>query len=279
MNRSQDTNPVYDCDTLLELIPEYAFGLTEPEQTRMIEGGLQRCPEAAARLEEFRLIQSEMRADVPQVEPPPELGARLMVAISIPVETATVPAPAAAFAPVTAPAAATTTTRRRVVRFAWVAAVAAIIALVITNLYWFMRVNDLTERQNDLIAAMSGQENAFVLTSTDSLHWVRLANPEAQNDASAFMMWDGDSETGLLYARNFPALEPGHIYHLWLRRSGEERVFAGVFSVDENGDGALLFSSPEPIVDFNWAGITSESPDESPANPPAPVVGGQLRPA
>lgn len=271
MNRSQDTNPVYDCDTLLELIPEYAFGLTEPEQTRLIEAGLQRCPEAAARLEEFRLIQSEMRVDVPQVEPPPELGARLMAAISTPA-----PTPAAAFTPVTAPAAAT---RRRVVRFAWVSAAVAIVALVITNIYWFMRVNDLTERQNDLIAAMSGQENAFVLTSTDSLHWVRLANPEAQNDASAFMMWDGNSETGLLYARNFPELEPGYIYHLWLRRSGEERVFAGVFSVDENGDGALLFNSPEPIVDFNWAGITSESPDESPANPPAPVVGGQLRPA
>jgi hypothetical protein len=242
----------------------------------VIETGLQRCPEAAARLEEYRALQAELRGSVAQIEPPPELGARLMAAISTPVPAA---APIASAAPVSVPVAATSPTRRRVVRFAWVAAAAAIIALVITNLYWFMRVNELTERQNDLIAAMSGQENAFVLTSTDSLHWVRLANQEAQNDASAFMMWDGDSETGLLYARSFPALEPGHIYHLWLRRSGEERVFAGVFSVDENGDGALLFNSPEPIVDFNWAGITSESPDESPAEPPAPVVGGQLRPA
>ncbi len=269
MNPSKHTAPVIDCQTLLDLIPEYAFGVTEPEQTRLVEAGLPHCPEARARLEEYRHLQDEMRVSVPQVEPPPQLGERLMAAIStpIPFAAASAPAPAAQAVPA-----------RRWVRAAWVAAAAAVVALVVTNLYWLARINDLSQSQDLLRALVSGQENAFVLTSTDSLHWVRLANSREENNAAAFMMWNQDSKTGLLYARGFPALEPNHIYHLWLRRSGEDRVFAGVFSVDENGDGALLFSSPEPIEDFNWAGVTSEAPDETPAEPPAPVVGGQLHP-
>jgi hypothetical protein len=166
--------------------------------------------------------------------------------------------------------------RRILVRIAWAAAAAAVLALVATNLYWLNRVAELTQSHDMLAALVGSQQDAFVLTSTDNLHWVRLADPEDENSASAFMMWNNESKTGLLYARSFPELEPDHIYHLWLRKSGQDRVFAGVFSVDAEGNGALLFNSPEPIEDFAWAGVTAESPNDAPADPPAPVVGGRL---
>ena len=38
------------CDAIRELIPEYAFGLTDPEQTRFVEANLQLCTDAAADL-------------------------------------------------------------------------------------------------------------------------------------------------------------------------------------------------------------------------------------
>lgn len=275
MNAKQEANLAMDCEALLELIPEYAFGVTEPEQTRQIEASLAHCPEAAARLAEYRALQDELRENVPQVEPPPALGTRLMATIAEPIPF---PAPAAGAAPVMAemPPQAP---QARPFRLAWVAAAAALVALVLTNVYWFSRVNDLTESQTQLMALVNAQNSssAFVLTNTDSLHWVRL--PDAQEgDASAFMMWNAESKNGLLYARGFPELEPGHTYHLWLTRPNE-RVFAGIFTVDDDGNGALLFNSPEPIDQFTWAGITAESPDAPDTDTPSEaIVRGELNP-
>src|SRR5215207_7372118 len=96
MRPNQETDLAIDCEALLELIPEYAFGVTEAEQSRLVEASLPHCPEATALLEDYRHLQDELRAGVPQLEPSPELGTRLMAAVAEPIPfTAHPPAPAA----------------------------------------------------------------------------------------------------------------------------------------------------------------------------------------
>lgn len=273
MNANQQPSPAYDCEALIDLIPDYAFGLTDPEQTQIVEANLSRCPGAAARLQEYQLLQEEMRATVPQIEPPAQLGARLMAAIAEPA-TKSVPAVPVVSAP--AAMSAVPAKPRRTIRVAWAVAAAAAIALVATNVYWLSRVADLTQSTNLLNTIISAQNNSpFVLTSTDALHWVRLANPE-DSDTSAFMMWNSESTTGLLYAHAFPDLQAGYKYHVWLTRPNE-RVFMGILQVDTDGNGALLFNSPEPINDFSWAWVTAETGDGTPDAPA--VVKGELTPA
>jgi anti-sigma-K factor RskA len=272
MNPNQHTDPVYDCDALLDLIPEYAFGLTDPEQTRIVEVNLQRCPGAAERLQEYQHLQEEMRASVPQIEPQPQVGARLMAALAA---SAATDAPGSA----TAPAAVSTAPPRprRVSRVAWLVAAAAVIALVATNVFWLTRLAELTQ-SSDLLAALgNAQSNPFVLTETDSLHWVRLADAQQEDgETTAFMMWNNDSKTGLLYAHAFPELEPGYKYHLWLTRPNK-RVFMGILQVNAEGNGALLFNSPEPIDAFSWAWVTAETGNGVPDAPT--IVSGELDPA
>lgn len=271
MNPNRHSDPAYDCDALIELIPEYAFGLTDPEQTQLVEANLERCPGASARLQEYQQLQEEMRATVPQIDPPAALSARLMAAIATPATGK--PAPV-----VTTPALVTAAPARsrRLLRSAWLVAAAAGIALVITNLYWLTRIADLTQSNNLLTALVNAQNSSpFVLTSTDALHWVRLADTQ-DSDTSAFMMWNSESKTGLLYAHAFPDLQPGYKYHLWLTRPNE-RVFMGILQVDTDGNGALLFNSPEPINDFSWAWVTAETGDGI-SDAPA-VVKGELNPA
>ncbi|HVU10259.1 MAG TPA: anti-sigma factor [Phototrophicaceae bacterium] len=290
MNPNQRTDFVPDCDSLVELVPEYAFGLTTPEETRMIEANLQRCPEAVARLSEYQHLQDEMREAVPQIEPPAQLGTNLMAAVAAPSASAMTVRPAPVLKHVPAPAPATTPQikpRRLALRIAWAVAAAAVIALVATNLYWLSRVSTLTQSNNVLTALQSFQSfqngTAFVLTSTDSLHWVRLAAPDQGNQtatptidtattaAAAFMMWNNQSQTGLLYARNFPALKPGQTYHLWLTQN-HQPLFVGVFTVDDKGDGALLFKCPEAINDFDWAWVTAQTPQQSTGKPVGDAV-------
>jgi anti-sigma-K factor RskA len=240
------------CDAIRELIPEYAFGLTDAEQTRFVEANIASCVEAAAELADFQRMQAEMRADVAQLEPPTSLESKLMAAIANPT-----PQPVAA--PMPQP--------RRKISVAWLVAAAAILVLLLTNGYWLLRVNDLNQQQTVIT---SNDHPAFVLTSTSGLRWVRLPPAEEKADTSAFMMWNAESKIGLLYAHGFPKLTVGKTYQLWLTR-GETRIGVGTFVVDENGQGALLFSSQEPIDEFTWARITDE-PENGSEQPTGPIV-------
>ncbi len=246
----------HDCDVILELIPDYAFGLTDATETSQVEAQLEHCPEAAAQLADFRRLQGELRAGVPQLELPPLLGERIM---------------SAAFT-----SARTVKRRRQPFRLAWLAAAIAVIAFVVTNIYWLVRVDDLQRRQSDLASHMVGRpDNAFVLASVSDLRWVRLPPSQQNGTASAFLMWNGESEIGVLYVRGFPKLAVGRTYQLWLTR-GEEHVSAGTLRVGDAGQGALLFHINEPIDKYTWARITTEPENGSPAPTGTPVVVGKL---
>lgn len=265
MSAEQTIGSADRCDAIRDLIPDYAFGLTDAEQTRLVEAHLPLCAEAAAQLAEFRQLQDAMRAEVAQIEPPPALEAKLMAAIAAPDREH----PAR---PHSLPAAVPP---RRRLPYAWLAAAAAIIALVLTNGYWLTRVNDLAQ-QNAALTAQTVSNNpstdtpAFVLTSTSGLRWVRLPPAEEAADTSAFLMWNAESKIGLLYAHGFPELAVGKTYQLWLTR-GETRTSVGTFRVDEEGKGAMLFMSDEPIDQFTWARITDEPENGSP-QPTGPIV-------
>lgn len=257
MNPNHRVQPLSDCDAILELIPDYAFGLTSPEDTRLVESKLASCPEASAQLAEYKQMQAEMRANVPQVEPPPHLRSKLLAATALSDNPAQ-------------------KSRRTLGWVVAAAALAAVLALIVSNLYWFTRVNELIQQNDELIAQLRGQSGpSFVLSSTNNLRWVRLPASQEDSTASAFLMWDAQSETGLMYAQSLPELEPGKTYQLWLTR-GDERVSAGVFQVDEEGKGSLLFHANEPIDAYTWARITAEPEYGSPEPSEDVVVVGQL---
>ncbi len=258
MTRSNQHNKLAEnCSVIEDLIPEYAFGLTAHEETLLVEANLASCPDAAAQLADFQRLQEDMRGSVPQLEPPPGLEARLMAAIAK-------PAPAPAEPPI---AIAPPAPRRRKVQWAWVAAAAAALVLVVSNIYWITRVNTLSQQKDQLAAAIQNpQNNAFMLTSTDTLRWARLPGSEANTaNASAFLMWNGESQIGLLYVRGFEDMAPGDTYTLVLTR-GDEKVDAGTFSVDEKGIGTLLFHITSPIDQYTWAHISDQSTGEVVAN-------------
>lgn len=259
MRPNQATHPTQICDDVQELLPDYAFGLTDADDTNLVESGLADCPEAVGELADFHRLQDEMRASVPQIVPPAHLEDQLMAAITAPHPRVVKP-------------------RRMHIasRRVWLAVAAAVIALVGTNVYWMLRVDDLARRQNELAEQMMGQQNsAFVLTGTSDLRWVRLPPSQQNGDASAFMMWNKESQIGLLYARGFPRLAIGNTYQLWLTR-GDERISAGTFRVDEEGKGALLFHITDAIDKYTWARITAEPQNGSNQPSDTVIVNGKL---
>lgn len=251
------------CDELQTLIPDYAFGLATPDEVRYVEANLIRCPEAAAQLAEYQQLQDELRENVPQIDPSPALMDKLMARVTaVENERSSVP-------PAPIPLPEQKSPPRTPIGW-WIAA-AALIALVITNGYWFMRIEDLARRQTAL-----EMDNAVLLSTDQNLRWARLPPPEG-DDRSAFVMWNDDKTQGLVYARNFPALEPDQVYQFWLTR-GDLRVSGGTFQVDENGNGALVFDSPDSINNYTWARITTEPVTGSEQPSDTILVNGRLFP-
>ncbi|MEO8613079.1 MAG: anti-sigma factor [Chloroflexota bacterium] len=263
MSTNSRSHSVNDCESILELLPDYAFGLTSAEDTRWIEANIATCPEAAAQLADYQHLQDDMRADVPQINPPAALEARLMAAIAVPTQSALPPK-----------------TRRSItIRWGWVTAAAAMVALVLTNVYWLGRVNTVSvpPKSSDSTSAHIAVQgdSTFVLTSASDLRWVRLPPSQQNVDAAAVLLWNSESKIGLLYVRGFPSLSAGKTFQLWLTK-GDDRASAGLFRVDENGNGALLFNITDAIDKYTWARITEEPVDGSSQPSDQVVVIGEL---
>src|SRR5258708_19362888 len=109
---------VLDLDGIRELIPEYAFGLANPEDIRFVESNLINCPEAVNELADFRQLQAELRASVLQIEPSLVVGERLMAAIAT---------PTIAIKP-----------RRQTFRLSWLAPSLLVIPLPLTHFYFLL---------------------------------------------------------------------------------------------------------------------------------------------
>lgn len=236
-----------DCDAITELVADYAFGLTSADESRLVESRLPACPEAASQLADFRRLQDEMRLGVPQIEPPAALGDRIMAAA------------AATASPATQPRVTPLNVNR-----GWLAAAAAVALLLLTNIYWLTRVSE----------PLPDQLATFVVNSED-IRWAKLPAEDESSPAAAFIMWNPGGNDGMMYAENFPVLEAGQIYQLWLTKDGV-RTPVGSFTVDEDGEGALLFRAEQPVGSFAWAWITVE-PETGSTQPSDNVVtGGEL---
>lgn len=265
-----------------ELIPAYCLGAVDPEERQWVEARLADCPEAAAELQAYQSLSSALLHAVDQVPPPPDLGARLMAAIS-----AEAPAPRPeADGP---PAADRGTLRHldfRRQRLAWMLAAAMLALVVISNVYWLLRMQQFERERQQLSMQVQERENLIRALGGDvggmGTGRVELADARSQEPSEgryASLVWSrgATDETwiALLSAHNLPPLDPQMTYQLWLVR-GDDRVSAGLFTVNADGNAQYLFNTDQPISAFEAIGVTSEPAGGSPAPTSPPVVLGQL---
>jgi anti-sigma-K factor RskA len=283
---SQGSQP--DCSAIQALIPDYAFGLTDETETQWIESQLDQCVEAVAILADFQQMQAIMRADVPQMAPPPQLGQRLMAMAAttiptvVPITVNEPPEPTApplhqsepvAYLKIVPP---TSGKQARSNRLLGLLAV-AVALLVVSNAYWLVRLNMATaanEATPSPSTTAAAANAGLVVNTTSTLRWVHLPASQQSGKASAYLMWNAESKIGLLYVHDFPVLAAGQTYQLWLTR-GAAHLSVGTFTVDQNGKGALLFST-ESIDQYTWARITTEPQSGSDIPDGTVVVVGQL---
>ena len=277
---SQQERNLTDCETLSELIPAYSVGATDPEETALVERLLPLCPEAAVELDEYLAMGQALLHSVPAVQPPASLHDKLMAAVAAPAQTTTIrPEPSLtrvkpSVAPVTAPS------QPRVMRpNRWIAAVAVAAAalLIVSNIYWVNQVNGLRQQQETVTALLRNQEDALASLGTGRANRVQLVSTDtqSQNDVLATVLWTPQSPTALIYSDNLPMLSSDKTYQVWLIR-GTQPISAGVFQLDSQGVGVLIFNSAQPMTDFNAVAISTEPSGGSDQPTTTPIAAAQL---
>jgi anti-sigma-K factor RskA len=219
-----------DCEQLSELIPAYSIGATDEDETRQVEDGLKRCPELVMELNRYTEMTDLFAHTLPPMTPPAEMLGELLIN-------------------------AKKLRPKRIYRIGWAGAAVAclMLILVVSNIYWFTRLNTETVREINFQTALNGEES----------------------NAKCRVIWSKKSNDAVLIASNFPLIADDEAYQAWVHRDGSI-ISLGVFRVDENGNGALTFIADALDQPFDTLGVTIEPVGGSPAPTTPPVMRWQL---
>jgi len=223
----------------LDLLPAYALGSLDAEDSDRVKEHVARCRACREELASYEEVTGRLALAVPEQEPPAWLESRIMEKVL--------------------------SNRRRQsfpeflgFRRPMLAAVAAllIIALGAGNIYLLTRPLQSPAQVPGLVTV--------VLTGTGE-------TPLAYGT----IVIDRDDNRGVLAVRGLAPLDASSAYQLWIIREGERRS-GGVFNVTADGYGSLQVTVPAGFTGFTRFGISIEPAGGSASPTGARVMSGKI---
>ena len=232
------------------LLPAYALGAADPDESRTVEAHLAACATCRGLLTEYRELSGDLLFAAPPMAAPSGVTERMRQRLE----------PACYEA---APRAWWTRLRGA---FLVPALAAAVLLLVVTNLFWFGRVNHLDRKVT---------EQASLVASLANAPATALRAEASAPYAQGVVYTSTGGQAALLCVYGMPALPSDKAYQLWLIKDGK-RESGGVFQVSDKGFGFLMVKPAHPLTDYSSVGITAEPIGGSPAPTSPRVLGGNL---
>jgi anti-sigma-K factor RskA len=254
------------CDEVEALIPAYSLGATDADETAFVQAHLAECPQSVHTLAGYTILAMNLLHNTPAVQPPPHLLRRLAQVLG-----------QAGGSRLAAPG---PSPRGWFQQWRWAsmwaaAATTALLLLVLLNLYWVYQLVTLRQAYDTLVSERARQQEeentVYLLLASDGRQSIELPSAQENSQAGAEVLWDPELNMAMLYAKDFPQLQPDQVYQLWLTKNGE-RQSGGLFNVDQNGIGVLVFPITRPLDSLDSMGITPEPAGGSPGPTSPPVV-------
>jgi hypothetical protein len=282
-----------------DLVPAFTLGVADAGEAAAV---LRQAadPRVNSELAAYGRLAERLLYAAPAVQPPLALGARLQAALGAERAAGAAGGMKAAESPADAAGDAAGAAPPRVWHWPLWAAAAAVGLLLLLNLYWLREIGQLRAGHAALEEQLRTQSVQFTAQlaaqeQTIAAQQERLGNQDQMlaslvaeageryamhavapdSAAVAQVAWLADSNTAILRAENFPILEEGKEYQLWLI-SGDQRTSGGLFTVDDYGCATVVFHPSGSLDDFDGMGITPEPAGGSPGPTAAPVVRAQL---
>lgn len=244
-----------ETEHITELLPAYALDILEEEQIFRVEAHLTGCPACHRELEGYLRVVEQLPLGAPEAYPPPELKRRLMA--NLPRSSASRVAGDEA-GPAMGGRMTLADFFRRLSPVWWAASLVLVLGLAISNLLLWQQVRELRPVR---------QETA--------LEVIDLSGTDYAQRATGVIVMSMDGEHGTLVVDRLPVLGEDQEYQLWLIRD-EERESGGVFSVDDDGYGAVWVHAAEPLASYPEFGVTVEPAGGSPGPTGPRVLGGEI---
>jgi anti-sigma factor RsiW len=228
---------------VLEALPAYALGSMEEAEARVVSEHLDSCYRCREELSAFQMSSDQLGFLVPDVEPSSELKVRLMERI----QGINRPRPEPA-----------QRLSRRLLPAWTLAGLLLIVALAVSNLLLWQRINNLE-----------------VLAGPRGMRAIALQNTDVAAEASGFVVLSADGQNGVLVVDHLPQLDPQREYQLWLERDTRSESGA-VFSVDEKGYRGVRIEAAESLLLYSTVRITIEPAGGNSSPSGEQVLGGSL---
>ncbi|MCZ7570110.1 MAG: anti-sigma factor [Ardenticatenaceae bacterium] len=233
-----------DCSVVQELLAIYALGALPAGECRPVVEHVAHCARCAAELSDYQAVTEALAESVPLVEAPPELEARLRLAM--------------AQQPAAAPRAGRWS-QERIWRAAAGFALAALAVLVLFLGGLTLRLNrELVQTRAEL------DRLTLALAASDSTPVPVMGEPGQVPLAHGQFIYAEHSHDGVLVVRDLPPLPDDRVYQLWLVRKDGGRDNGGLFRPDERGQAWLTVQASRPWSEYKAMGVTVEPPGGSP---------------
>jgi len=239
-----------DHEAIEGLIPAYALGATDPDESQAVEAHVPGCAACRALLAEYRGLGDHLLYATPVMAAPADLTERMRRRLA-PERRQAAPEP--------------WWVRLRIRSLVPVLG-ATLLLLVLTNLYWVSRVNRLQQRATGQAASLDGFANARAIP---------LRADAAGGWAQGVVYAPSDGQLALLCVYGMPALPPDKTYQLWLLKDGK-RDNGGLFRVSQDGFGLLVVRPERALSEYSAVGITVEPAGGSPGPTSPRVLGASL---
>ena len=263
---------MYSHEETRDRLTDYVLGeLGKPERAR-VEAHLAHCVECAAEARELALAFQGIGLAVEPVQPPAHLRARVLAALAREEQSGVAsPHPSSARSPVP----------RRSSWAPWLAAAAALIAIVLGGLFArsaqreAQLARDLQRVREDLARASANADavaaqadRAVAILTAPDLRRIDLEGFDASRTATARAYWS-TTQGLLIVADRLPLPPAGRVYQVWLIGSQSSApVSAGLMERPTTGRGMLIVPPPRGVA---GSGVTVAVTDEPPGGLSAPT--------
>ena len=244
-----------------ELLPAFALGALTHIEEATVAAHLTECAECRSTLAEYREAVALLAYALPPSTPPPALKQRVLQHIA--------PAPVQPRRPGLGERLSTLWPRLAPV---W----GAISLLTLLILVWgILSLQSRLQAQQAELQRLAQTQSVLLYLNQDGWRSVPLKGTEVAASALGVLYFEPQGAEGALLVSGLSPLPPGKAYQLWLIHNGQ-RDNGGVFTVNNEGMGALFIHAPAPMATYQAVGVTIEpiSGSHGPTGPK--VLGGTL---
>jgi anti-sigma-K factor RskA len=270
------------CEERAEKILEYAAdGLEVPERDAVARHLATGCPRCAGSLAEAEAALAQLALSLPPVEPAPEARARLFAKVEAALYTAA-RARSRAAAPVEkepAPAPRRVPSWHPGIPLALAAGLAAAVtyfgvahplsrqlekaktereALATRENALEQGIADRDRRIANLESDAARNTETVQMMRSPSVEVVPLRGSAAQPGASGRIFFDRSRGRWYFHASQLRPAGSGKTYELWFINREQQKLPAGTFDVDQNGEGTLQVDVPQGAGTLALAAVTDE---------------------